>query len=679
MFRGPKQVLRDSGPREYMFDSIPKLSDEGVNNLVDEIYAKTFKSFSNFGDDPERYRADLTKADLERLTKQLDVVVIGLMSPELHFINRVVFPTMVTDNTVYKTNMIEFLHQLPTPMPEFGVARQMQRTTHEMETRLGRYGNTFYMSNDYYQLAEGKGDMLLNLSQIAGGVTQFWAHMGMNSMLNSRPRTMPQSLANTSNRAAFTECAVDDRDNFMLPLKDETGLHQLLQRKARLMFRRTQIKPTMCFFPEDKRIILTTHDRYTRYDLAGPDGPKRLWQGEGAVSEIDGIALFEAPALPPDVREYDNMRTRRRLGEYAVFSKFADLAIGPNDTIGWFIFDANCDEYVFISAVDLINKSQIFAFNGPDLGQDSTWKVDYASIQRHSKMNGAPLEFCERLFHHKETGDPLYAYANLGHGGSLYTDITYTHVHPAGPPGQKTKKTTFTLQQLLDEFDIIGWRCLVGVVTNPCVLVIPGKQTGITAVSAGNLMVGEDAPNQSHVVTWSGWAGIHIANPDNIEVINDVFPTGMLHGMNAGLLDETELYDLKRNFLMLENEQAPCIFIMVVRRNSYQEGPFMWTKGFGKFDLDDDPNRSCYEYPVYWNRMFGWQACDPYASNLDPTGGHCIAPICFKSSMQYTTKSGATKELLGKTHWGPFEGPGCARVRRKGEVMNPRLMSDRAK
>lgn len=635
--------------RNYPLSIFPALDDAGLANDVNEAYRKAIYGQALRGDAPEIFKTSITKDDLAELTTDFQPMVIGLMKPEVHVLNSLVFPTVITDDTTFRLHIMEWLHTVPTETPEFGTGRTIQKTEHMVEKTLNRFSINFYVSYDVQALKAGKIDAMYSLEHIAGGICANLAYMGMEEALNAHPYEELPIYSASADSAKLRANILDRRNQFTITVKEANGFNRAILRAKRNIVKRTGYKGDFVgFMPSDKRSLLANNPLYTRYDQAGPNGPKRLFTGFQGFAEVEGVEFYEAPELPSDTRyEYSQLRMPVRVGEYAFLRRMPNLEEDETGNFFWNLLDSHSDRFSPIDARSCVEKCGFFipTENTRDSQdpRDVKYMIDYDTISETAMTDGPDLAMHERAFYNSD-------------GEQSYPNNLYS----------------WSLTELLNVFGFYAIRALGGAYTKSMVIMAPGEDTGITACSEGRISVGDDAMSTTQGVNWTGWGGVIIKQPDLIEVIHDAFPDGLIHGMNTVILDKQGLADLKLDELRLDNETSPCVMIMPVELKKHKEQQFMFTQGYDPFQQNRNEASASYPYVPYMCRHFGFAHCDGYIQYNDAETGWSIAPQLFASTIGYSTKNGQYRKIPGQTCWG-LESEGCGVVRQHGETMNPGL------
>jgi hypothetical protein len=619
--------------------AIVPLDKKGYKNSIDEIYADTYKYLSSANDGPEQRRSIWLKQDIERLTRGMNAVILGIFPAELHYINRVILPAEFTDDQIFRSKTIEFIASLPTRNPELGINRAIQMVERQQETRLSRYGTHFVMALDYENQKEGKISAALYMRYIAGQYSRNLAHMGMEALAERDYEAEIRAMRQITRRVDYERKMLSDRDNFALPYKEVNGLHIYIAEHAKLMRKRNENQPpTSAIFPVDKKIMILYNDNYTSYDKAGPDGPDRLWKGV-LDNPIAGVTLVEAPELPDPTATYDQLSNFVRIGNFLEFKRYEDQKQGVLPS--WKAYDAYKDDYVVISPKALIDNLMdhgVFA-------QDAAgYYVNYAKIIERGQKFGQDRS--EYMFF-DEDGNAKYA-------------------TPGTDPENPKNCDHWSEKALADTFDFLGIRPLEGLHMQNVILTLDGEQTGRSVMSYPNLTEGDDAANQSKLVNYTGNYGIVIANPRRIENCLNAFYNGMEGGANLDMVTSDQLRGFLAAGFELDDNSTPCMFIVAIPKGSLRDGPMLDIRG--KSDLMSEDNGEMYPHSLAWSRLYGWDQAHSYYMNSRSNNfsRRNIATTVFRAGIHYMGENNQMIERKGKTHHGPYEFPGCQKVREKG-------------
>lgn len=304
------------------------------------------------------------KSQYDRLMEQMSPIVLGLIPNELHILNSVILPAKISDNIHFRTRAVEFISTLPTRNPEMGVNRTIQRVEHESTSTLKRYGLHFFMTKDVEQLPEGILDIQRNLYFIAALNCRLMAVLAVQAMCEYKA-SGNDSTDLIQEKAVYTQMIIESRDLFALPHKSSRGLPTLINTYSeRIQARCNGIRPTYAVCPMEKRALVRDNERFTDHYIAGKDKIS-LWQNEDTLNTfISGVTLISAPELPDAREEYTQLMNDVRIGNFAMFSKTADMDVSNPEQIGWYIYDMPLDKWKFITVRDAIRGIPFIKMNG---------------------------------------------------------------------------------------------------------------------------------------------------------------------------------------------------------------------------------------------------------------------------------------------------------------------------
>jgi hypothetical protein len=551
--------------------------------------------------------------DIPRLVEDMNVIVMGILDRELHPINRIVFPTYITESKEFRTHTLEYLASLPVPNPALATNRGFRKVLTDRTSRVERYGTHFMIEGDFARTPEGKADIAMSLEYIAGMTSALMAILAIERafLKGGVPATAPTDADD------YLRQLEDTAFLSFLPHKSRTGVVQFFDLCiSKFMLQSRGIRPDVCIFPMSKISVLKSNPQFVSYDKAGPDGPARLW-GDKVIGEISKVKLIASPDLPGEDRESQDhfMKRYAHFGEFVKLNRYPDMA---NGDLRFEMLDIHTDRYEQISIEAILDK---FVADGIFTGDNTAgYKVK------------AKADFAER-------------------DDSPFKDVKYS--------------TAMSVEDWEKAFDFIAFRPMVGLRTCGVVFALAGKQTGVSVMSPSNLEMGQDVGNKSHLVNWTGDAGIHIANPRYLMPVHDVFYDGVLHGGNTGLITKKQAADIKKAQFVLGNKTDASVYIFIVEKGRTLSSPVLPITGEDGFNT----GKEYFSHAKFWNKYYSLDNVTRYVGKDGNMSSH-VSIMCWEGSVGYNTTTGM-RYRYGKTQHGSKEGPGVGDIRNRGLTILP--------
>lgn len=348
-----------------------------VNNAITKMRTQ-INTQSQYG-----FQSFSLKNDFESLTRDMGTILLHLLPNELHYLNRDVFPTFITEDVRFKSRTITFLGDLPTQNPELGTNRSIERVSRESNTQLIRWGMHFKVCKDAERLPQGAMDIQLNLMFIAAMHCKRLAILAVNALC--APEIIETSTVRAMNNLVqYNNFMVESRDNFAYLYKNPGGLLGYLDRFAEILRERCQGQVDVTVvFPHDKLTQIRGNRYFNSNLVARSNLDTASNPSEPDLVLTDGTKLVSAPKLPDEYDDYSTLNSEVVIGNFARFFKYADMDFSVPDKIGWTIYDGRLDNFKLVTAVQCIKAIPFLEY-----GSDGSVTMNYRTLdglfQRHA-------------------------------------------------------------------------------------------------------------------------------------------------------------------------------------------------------------------------------------------------------------------------------------------------------
>ncbi len=652
--------------------SIASISAEGVANEIRDFFLGKGATVPYT---PNVYDNHFTKARDPELVKKFATIVIGLESRGLEWINSEVLPTIFSDTMEIDFETITFAPAFLDQVPAEAVSRSTEQTSKFRAARNKRYGKHFILEGDRVATTAGQLDIARQLTFISKMFTENAAWIAFETLISPKKTSRMFSLQTAQNEQTVKEVLRNQKDCVFLPHRYVVGMSMLIQAGINAMSNKIGLDPTMLIMPGEKRsLLITGNEQYYRADKGGAGAVKRA-MGKGEIDVINGVSVRVAPTMPLDDRPENNVCPQNAyatLGEYVYFKDRWRNSDGYVTSRHWRyqMYDLNLDNWKDIELHDLLDNCNLFddKMYNKYVGK----KVDPADLPPHVglvavKQTNDSYEL-NRVTNIKEMDKRFLVKVDTDE--KINPPIEYNDEKGNKKTIEKYGDTPFTpeaMKALLKAnkhlpFDFVGVRCTCRYRTAGTTLLIPGIETGFTSLSVPRFAVGQDAGNQTFIVTATGWFGAHVINPDRVINIEHVFYDRYLSGSNTKIIDKKTAETFSVTGFSQIRQSDPSMYVLAVPIDCQFHEEFVDITGRMECqDPQSTPEHFC-GATAYANYYGYYQMASKKIMN--PFAGTRVARICYRSSVRYNNVTGT--ELIeegGNTHHGPREGPGCQAVR----------------
>jgi hypothetical protein len=370
-------------------------------------------------------------------------------------------------------------------------------------------------------------------------------------------------------------------------------------------------KPDVSIVPSGKALMLMAMtDFYGTYNQGGDAAVKRSTQSTD-VFEMNGMKIVEAPMV--------QMRGTLMMADYHdIFIGKKWLlteAPGKNDK-GYYFYDDTVDQHVKLTLEQI----------------------------------GDALLTCIQVKHASDPRAMPSAVANFGEELNALTSMS----------------------TLFDKYSILLLQPMGRYRAQHMITACSGEELGFTYTSTERVITSTNALTQTIVYTSTNSAGGHIKDYRRVHVDRNVFYGGMVSGTKMKLIegDVADTYKTKK-FDLEENSQAASVYVVLVPKVSNADRIFVHTNGIHPRRATDANDNV--EFDSKWATKYGFDKIKTSDQDAprDADMELPIASICVDGGYYYYKDDGTKIVVPGKSHHGPLEGVGCARIRRTGMGLIP--------
>lgn len=309
-------------------------------------------------------RPYLVYDDLPDITKYTDVLYLGMLKDELHWINTDKgLPAVLTDKIFIETQYRRFENINPVLTPALGVSRMGRSSVTSMISKLENYTQSFMLEGEYATV-KGAASIAMNLQVCAGNTARFMAFMAYQTiLLNAALYAHEESRYDEQLLMMRLE---KERDEFAIVHKQSLGMVRLIDRYSKLMETGpARVRPTVCIVPPCKYSVISNSPQFRDFRLAGEKGPQLLRNGtlfddhtgslrDGTTHEpvsLLGVEICEAPYIQMNDNSIENISMPIYTGEFMHCTTRQNSYFGEPEFEGheplpyWRIFDIEEDDW----------------------------------------------------------------------------------------------------------------------------------------------------------------------------------------------------------------------------------------------------------------------------------------------------------------------------------------------
>ncbi len=681
MLRVPDQPPNLHGGKHWPLSSVsdPKMN---IHQGFDQIFEGVFDTQLATG--PQVPRSVMVKADLV-LKRNMDVLYLGLLNQQKHWINTVIYPVEVTNDTSFRQQRITFFNSPLVNNPAMGTNDTIQDMVSTVEVGSKRYGKNFMMEYEHLGTVQGKQRVMRMMLQINGIYIQhmaFLAYYELKKPGRGEYESRKFACSDLPSLARHVEAEVNE--SFLLYKERDTGIYDLIYPyddavKRKLNGQRLQYG----IMPGNKKQLFITGGNKYNYDYSkgGQEAVDRL--KSGLVSNIAGIDFHEAPTMADeeDNARFDALEDARRFGNYYTFSANTDTP-GANIPLNYqfsSIYDAEKDDNVVITPRKLMpGFKDLLSLNGVNitfehddvnavgLDDEAIYMQFVEAIEFQFKPQLQSESFAPGATAPQAPRSKLPWWVTKIHRVDGYVRI-YSLGFGGRVNGRATTNDPINLTEFFTLFNVIGLRPLETLATQT--LTLCTANVGFTATSDAGYLVGTSAMNKTVFYNFTAWIAVVTENGDKIVNIPNAFYNGIIGGCNTNPVEPSQFNQYCEEGFKIdeENYNTNSMYMMFVDKTEDVQDDWIIIRAVTPF-RNGVPNTSVISTMPMWNRFFKFGEAH---SNHDNTNGmNTVSSFCFRGQ-QYDVHGDKGKMISGKTHHGRFEFPGCRDVRMFGKKVYP--------
>lgn len=638
------------------FTTVDALTKDEAKDVIGQelsLFNQSIVNKRGFG----AYTTSESMNDIVRLQARLSSVVLGLTKPELSWINKITFPTRLTNELRWEFIVKRIEQGTLELLPEFGVPRILGSKRSLVRVTSQHFGKNAEMELSFSSTAEGAQTMANHITQFASMTTATMASLAMQTLYAGHNRTdnygvHEPELSESEEHERIMNFAIDSFSAH----KSYTGLTQTVLSMRTKMRERAEIVPDTAIVPFGKiGLMHLSNPLFMQHDKGG-DKATEFLHGDGTVYRINDVDVREAPKFISVDGNTERFHERLVTGEYNII---------PVNTPTIEIFDVPHDGYAKIHFRNAFVACELFTRAQPDAPAEGAppggapagdkWKINEQLIKntlgegRFKDKNEQPMEFFKW---NKKKAEWVLR--------KIYSD----------------SKTIEEWSQLIH---IALFRLWPTYQTQPLVVVAGGKDLGFTPMSPGLIEVNYTASNFSVTIGYRTRLAVVLLDWDRTEVKHHVFYDGYLWGGGTKFITSKEAKELASNQYVLSGMNAPCMIAMAMPSTIEDENGVETAvdpKDFGSYmrmtrcrhGAKSQRRNGSDMWPSYdfYAELFGLNA----GSLNMMTSSNTMAKVCYLGPSRILD-SGQYVYTEGKGHHGPMVGAGCWGVRTKGCAVYP--------
>lgn len=343
------------------FDRVEPMSRELANTMISEYMSHALKEVMPKAPNLGLSRSYLVLEDIPSFESFTEVMYLGVLKHEMHWINAELLPPELTDSIQFTTETVIFERTIPTVVPQFGVANLSRSRQVKMQSKALTYASAITMEGEVYDTASLNHLLYDQMMQIVGANLLLLAIIAYTRLLECTK--LQFAILETGRTLGALKAMMNkDIDMFAMPYKYKRGMYKFVHEHSSLMRSGYGgVNPTHCIMqPNKMRIIVTGSDEYAEYSMGGQKAVDRS-TGDGIVDEIAGVRIREGPC------EYnENTGQPISIGyevytaDHHEFQRWPDQVMDENDLPYIGLYDIEQDEVEDVRFIDAFKNNGRF-------------------------------------------------------------------------------------------------------------------------------------------------------------------------------------------------------------------------------------------------------------------------------------------------------------------------------
>lgn len=314
-------------PKDGLFMAgIARATQDELDDRINAMFAATLVPSIPTTTVPNMFKQTNEVTNIDRLVRSFPPILVGLMRNQMHHLNMVTFPTVITHDHTFTSHLVEYARTLPGPVPSMGVSKMISFNETSRQSKSTKFDLSFMIDGEFARQPEGMRQIASHLAHIAGGFCNLLAFMAVSACLQNNAERAWHNVRLASTVSEFQNAILANRDSFGIVHKSETGLNSLLYKIKSKMQAQTGRDPTLLVIPREKRVLFKRNLRMITFNQTGQLGADYFW-GNGPNSDVErihGMPLMDTPTLPDATNfSYGQLYRTVTLGSYHWFKKEA--------------------------------------------------------------------------------------------------------------------------------------------------------------------------------------------------------------------------------------------------------------------------------------------------------------------------------------------------------------------
>lgn len=520
------------------YSSIAPATTDGMNAIVKFLADARPKTTAG----RQIGRSLFVKAEDEAFIRQLQVQILGLTRADMSYVNELLLPTQLTQDTKIRWNTIQFVPGVMMRNPALGVNYTNERVMIENEASANRVGQHFEIEGDAWYTEKGQKDFQMQIMYWSVTVADTLAMKAWAELTRFRPESRRSYFMNYTNEVVYNQQVLRERDDMFAPYKDSKGIYRLVQDQCELVAMNTGKEATIMVMPREKSGLIMNGTSVSTYQVGGERGVSML-MSKGYLGEIvPGLKVYAPPRFvintaQPATSPLDNTI---RVGSYHIVKFNVKL-------------QGNTLEPIYPDLPIMACLDKLYDEN------EDRWKSLPSLLECLKNRPG----FLKKEYNNSDVID------------MLKNDVDFVVVAP-----------------------FAGYR------TQGTLVAASGPDAGITTMSEPIVTKGEDAMTQVFKFNMTCWMGAYVFDPRRFLVSPHVFLNGILGGGSVSLINKQQHEKLLQNEWEDGSINRPSMYFLALKKtpeNNTYHPDYIDLRGKARFG-----NEFTFPNAQDWSRELGW-------------------------------------------------------------------------
>lgn len=295
-------------------------SDDEFGNVLNKFFAGTLNNAENTHPEAGVDRMFNTIYSDETLHANLGIITMALVSKNLDFVAKYIFPVHFTENTQYTSTVIQFNRSFMTQVPTLGVAKSFTNVIENKISQSRRYGAAFMLESDQFLTPKGRDDFVARMQHLTNMIKTNYEMVGWANLMRHHEYKLRFNTRKLIDALEFIEALRQEKREFAQPYKSAGGFRRSVQDSIHLINVRTGVPAKYTIIPRQKMSLLTdpTTSDYSKMGDRGVDNIV----GDGEIREICSVTLLAAPVYSGPIigGTLSPLDTEVRVGQYHLYT-----------------------------------------------------------------------------------------------------------------------------------------------------------------------------------------------------------------------------------------------------------------------------------------------------------------------------------------------------------------------